>query len=213
MTEYLTEQEQIEQLKNWLKQYGPTIIAGIILAMAIVTCWHYWIRHQNKILTHASSNYDEMLMLRAQNNTNGATNQAQKLLNDYTKTPYAAMAALTLARVAVNNKNYAEAINQLNWVIDHSRDNAIREIARTRIARINLTENKPDEALALLEKVDDTAFMGLIDELKGDAYLLKKDTAKAKESYQLALQELPKEEVSQRPILQMKLDNLATAST
>ncbi len=211
MTEYLTEQEQVQQLKTWLKQYGPTILLGIVIALIMTTSLRYWQNYQNKILMHASSIYDEMLALRAQNNEDGATIQAKKLLAHYRKTPYADMASLLLARNAVLNKDYAEATKQLNDVIDHSKTASLREMARIRLARILLTEQKPDEALALLKKMDDKNYLGLVDEVRGNAYLLKQDPEAARKAYQLALQELPNAEVV-RPILEMKYANLATTT-
>lgn len=209
MTEYLTEQEQVQQLKTWLKQYGPTVLLGILLALIMTTGWRYWQNYHNKVLIHASSIYDEMLILRAQNNASGAIIQAQKLLNHYRKTPYADMASLLLARDAVLKKNYPEAIRQLNGVVHHSKNSSLREIARIRIARILLTEQKPDDALNLLKKMDDKNYIGLVDEVRGDAYLAKQDPAAARHAYQLALQELPNAEIT-RPILEMKYTNLTT---
>lgn len=209
LTEYMTEQEQIQQLKNWVKQYGVTIIAGILIALAVTSGWRYWQDYRNRILSHASSVYDEMLTLRAQGNSNGAIIQAKKLLTHYDNSPYAPMAALMLARDAVLKKNYPEAHTQLQWVIHHSKDKAIREIARLRIARLLIAEKKPQEALDFLKKVEDKNFNGLIDEIRGDAFISMNDTASARSAYQLALEELPNAEVT-RPILQMKYDNLAT---
>src|SRR5579871_4394427 len=116
----MTEQEQIQQLKAWAKQYGPTIIAGILLALAITSGWHYWQNYRHKVLTHASAVYDEMLTLRAQGNASAAIVQAKKILSHYTSTPYATMAAFILARDAVLKKNYSEAHTQLQWVIAHA---------------------------------------------------------------------------------------------
>lgn len=205
----MTEQEQIQQLKNWLKQYGPSILAGIIAAIAITTGWHYWQAYREKILTHASAVYDEMLTLRAQGNSNDAVIQGKKLLEHYPRTPYAQLAALMIARDAVLKKNYPEAINQLNWVIAHSRNKSIREIARLRVARILITQNKPQDAINFLNTVEDKNFNGLIDEVKGDAYLSMNDKVAARNTYKLALDELPNAEVT-RPILQMKYDALVT---
>lgn len=209
MTEYLTEQEQIQQLKTWIKQYGFTILAGIILAMIITSGWRYYQNYRNKILLHASAVYDEMLTLRAQNNNKDAIIQAKKLVSHYPKTPYAQIAALMIARDAAFNKNYPEVAVQLTWVMDHSKDASLREIARTRLARTLIEENKPDEALALLKKQDDPNFIGLVDEIRGDAYLVKNDKSAARQAYQLALNDIPNAEET-RPILQMKYDNLAT---
>jgi predicted negative regulator of RcsB-dependent stress response len=211
LTEYLTEQEQIQQLKTWVKQYGPTVLLGIILAVVTTTGWRYWQNYQNRILVHASNVYDEMLALRAQNNNADATVQAKKLLAHYRKTPYADMAALLLARDAILKKEYSEAIAQLNWVIDHTRNTSLREVARLRMARVFVAEQKPDAALDLLKKVNDKNYIGLIDEVRGDAFLAKQDPTAARTAYQLALQELPNAEVT-RPILQMKYTNLITAT-
>lgn len=205
----MTEQEQIQQLKNWLKQYGTTILAGISVALVVTVGWHYWQSYQDKKLTHASAVYDEMLALRAQGNASGTLVQAQKLLKNYKRTPYAQMAAFMLARDAVLKKNYADAITQLNWVIDHSKDSSMREIARLRIARILITENKAQEALTFLSNIEDKNFIGLINEIRGDAYLAINDKNAARKAYEQALKELPNAEVT-RPILQMKLDNLST---
>jgi predicted negative regulator of RcsB-dependent stress response len=209
--EYMTEQEQIEQLKNWLKEYGSTIILGIVLSLAGMFTWRYWDTYHTRTLYHASNVYDELLASRAQNQVSETSVQANKLWTHYPKTPYAKMAAFMLARDAVANKNYPEAIKQLTWVREHAKTPAVREIARIRIARILITEKKADEALDVLDKIESDSFVGLVDEIRGDAYMLLNDKTKAKQAYQLALQELPKEEVSQTPLLQIKLDNLMTA--
>ncbi len=212
MTEYLTEQEQIELLKNWIKQYSFVILTGVLIAVIAISGWRYWQQRQNKMLDHASSVYDEMLTMRAQNDANVTLVQAQKLFSHYPKTTYGQMAALMLARDAVIKKNYPEAEKRLNWVLDHSNTDSIRQIARLRLARVLLTENKPEETIKVLKTIDDDSFNGLTDEVRGDAYLIMKNIDMARKSYQQALSELPNAE-SIRPLLQMKYDNLATAQT
>jgi predicted negative regulator of RcsB-dependent stress response len=74
-----------------------------------------------------------------------------------------------------------------------------------------IAENKANDSLTLLTQVDDKSFSGLIDEVRGDAYLATNDKTKARAAYQLALSELPNAEVV-RPLLQMKYDNLTTTT-
>lgn len=212
MTEYLTEQEQIQQLKNWIKQYGMTILLGILIALMLSGGWRFYQHRHEKMLKHASAVYDEMIAMRAQNNVKGTVIQAKKLLTHYPKTPYAEVAAMMLARNDTIHKKYDDAIVQLNWVINHSKNIAMRDIARIRIARVLIAENKPDDALELLKQVTSKSFIGLADEVRGDAYLARHDAVAARKAYQLALAELPNAEVS-RPILQMKYDNLATETS
>lgn len=207
MTDYLTEQEQVELLKNWIKQYGPVVLAGFLIAAVAITGWRYWQQHQNNLLSHASASYDEMLTMRAQNNAVATRIQADKLLAKYPKTPYGNMAALIQARAAVSEAKIQEAKKQLTFAITHDHSKAIQQIARIRLARLWLFENKPDESLETLKTVSDTAFNGLINEVRGDAYLAKKDTVNAKNAYAQALKDLPNANTV-RPLLQMKHDNL-----
>jgi predicted negative regulator of RcsB-dependent stress response len=212
LTEYLTEQEQIELLKQWIKQYSLVILAGLVLSLITITGWRYWQARQQRILTHASAVYDEMLTARAQNDAVATRTQANKLFSHYSNTAYGQMAAFMLARDAVVQKNYPEAEKQLQWVLDNSSTASFRQIARIRLARVYINEQKADAALELLGKVEDKSFSGMIEEVRGDAYVAKNAPAKARDAYQLALKELPNAEVI-RPLLQMKYDNLAPSAS
>lgn len=207
LTEYLTEQEQIEILKGWIKEYGTVIVLGIAIAFIAIAGWHYWQQRQNKILSHASSVYDEMLAMRTRNDPSATSVQANKLLIHYPQTIYGQMAALMLAREDIFKKDYEKAKKHLNWVLDHSKIAALRQIARLRLARILIAEHKPEESINMLKTTDDKTFNGLISEVKGDAYLAMKNLAMARKSYQQALSELPNAEIV-RPLLQMKYDDL-----
>lgn len=211
MSEYLTEQEQVELLKNWVKQYSMVILLGVAISMLGIYGWRFWQHRQYKILSHASSVYDEMLTKRVQNDAAATEIQASKLFEHYDKTAYGQFAAFMTARDAVISKDFAKAETELTWVIDHSKIDSMRQIARLRLARIYLTQNNPKASLALLDTIEDQSFNGLISEVKGDAYLALHDTDNAREAYQRALNELPQAE-SIRPLLQMKYDNLATPS-
>lgn len=207
----MTEQEQVEILKNWIKQYSLFILAGVVIAFIAISGWRYWQQRQAKILSHASSVYDEMLTKRSQNDPAATLVQAKKLFQHYPNTSYGQMAALMLGRDATIKKNYPEAEKHLNWVLGHSKTPSIRQIARLRLARVLLAENKAKNSLALLETVDDKSFKGLTEEIKGDAYMQMNNKVKARSAYQQALSELPNAEVI-RPLLQMKFDDLATTN-
>ncbi|SRR5579883_497769 len=211
LTEYLTEQEQIEILKSWIKQYTPVILTGVIIAAIGIFGWRYWQEREAKILNHASSVYEEMLMVRSQNNTQATLVQAEKLFKHYPKTVYGQFAAFMLARDAVLQHHYPEAEKQLQWVLDHSNIASFRQIARLRLARVQIAEQKPDVALKTLETIEDKNFNGLTEEIRGDAYYAMKNMTLARQSYQQALTDLPNAEVT-RPLLQMKYDNITTQS-
>ena len=73
-------------------------------------------------------------------------------------------------------------------VIEHSKDAELQHIARLRLARVQIDQGKPDEALQTLSDPPGT-FAARYDEVRGDAYYAKKDSAKAAELYKKALGE------------------------
>lgn len=207
----MTEQEQVELLKNWIKQYSLVILAGVALAMLVITGWRYWQQREFRINSHASAIFDEMLTLRAQNNLQATDVQADKLLTHYPKTVYSQIAALMTARDAVINHNYPVAEENLQWVLDHSKVTAFEEIARLRLARVYIAENRAQDSLRLLEVINDPAFNSLTNEIRGDAYLSLHQANEARAAYGEALKAMPNAEIT-RPILQMKYNNLATST-
>lgn len=211
MTEYMTEEEQIALLKKWIKEYSTVILVGLTLSAVTITGWRWWNARQQRILSEASSAYDEMLAARAQDDKTTTSVKAEKLFSDYDNTVYAQMAAMMMARDAVEDANYVEAEKKLQWIIDHSKFASFRQIARIRMARVLLNEDKAQESLNLLSTVDDKTFSGVIDEVKGDAYVALKNNPEARKAYAAAISETPDADIS-RPVLRMKYDNLATFS-
>ncbi len=149
-----------------------------------------------------------MIANRGQNNIEGNFVQATKLFTHYPQTTYGQLAALALARDAVNKKDYPAAEIKLNWVIEHSNINSFKQIARIRLARLMLAEKKADESIKLLSTINDNSFVGMIDEVRGDAYVAMKNPTAARDAYKKALTELPNAQMV-RPLLQIKFDNLS----
>ena len=66
MEVYLSEQEQIEAIKKWWKENGTAIITGLVLGVAALSGWKYWQSRQQAIAENASTAYQEMLELLAE---------------------------------------------------------------------------------------------------------------------------------------------------
>jgi len=204
LTEYLTEQEQLQQLVNWIKQYGPSLFIGILIAIFATSGWHYWQRHLNNNLMQASDTYTTML---SQDDRNEIIKQANVLLDQYPKTPYAQMASLMLARDAIEQNHLTDANTRLEWAMTHGKDATLRSIARLRLARLLIAEQKPTDALKLLDPLEDNSFNGLADEIRGDAAVALHQTDVAKKNYAKALTEISHNDDTQ-PLLQLKYNEL-----
>ncbi len=211
MSVYTTDQQQLDQFHQWWKNNGTSTIVIFIVALSLSFGWRFWLQHRENVLTEASANYEQLLNNVVNNNNAGAIQVANTLMQNYSHTPYAPLAALMLARQFVYQGNYSDAENQLIWVMHHAHNKAIRQIARLRAARVLLAQNQPQQALLMLSKIDDQAYLPVIDEITGDCYVALGQFNQASQSYQQATTVLPGYDVAQ-PILRMKLDNLSVAN-
>lgn len=207
MSDYVTEEQQIEALKAWWKEYGLSIIIGLVLAIIVIFGWRFYQRYKTDVAERASIVYARMTVDVLNDQWQDAITQAKLLRENFTKTPYAKIAALTLAKYAVSQNHLDDAIAQLSWVTKHAGSDVLLQLARLRLARIYITQNKVKEALTLLQRMKNSSLAGLAAEMQGDAYVKLGNMDKAQEMYQLALKEIPEPDQS-RPVLQMKLDNL-----
>lgn len=207
MTAYQTEAEQIQLIKQWWKEYGKATLFALVAVLIVSYGWRwYQIRHEH-LLQKASAVYERLLTAAANNDMQGMQMAADRLSHHYTNTPYAQLAALMLARQAVYQGQFGIAEAKLKWIMRHGGNRSLRQVARIRLARVLLTENKTHDAEQLLKTVDDNGYLALIEETRGDIYQAVGKTDDARIAYRKALEAFPEMEVMQ-PLLQMKLDNL-----
>lgn len=203
----LEEQEQLDALKQFWKQYGTLIITLAFLALATfagVKGWNYYQRGQSEKASVLFGKLEEAVRKNdvAQTGSLGA-----EIIDKYGSTAYGPMAALLLAKTSHDNGDPTAAANRLLWAIDKARDDETAALARLRLAGIRLDEKKYDEALALLDAKHSLAFAPLYSDLRGDVLTAQGKPAEARAAYKQALEKsLPNS--NYRNVVQIKLDAL-----
>lgn len=201
---YSSDQEQIQVIKDFWKEYGTTILVAICIFLAANFGWRYWHNYKSQYTARASLAYTEMLSAREQHKAEEFNLFANRLLQDYTRSPYATFAALMLAKEAVDKNNFDSAITQLNWVIDHSKNASLRQIARLREARILLFTKKFQPALEMLAHVENNAFIPAVDEVKGDVLLAMNKQPEAIQAYEEGWRAVADNTIKS-PLLELKI--------
>ncbi|HEX5339452.1 MAG TPA: tetratricopeptide repeat protein [Gammaproteobacteria bacterium] len=211
MDEYLSDKEQAERLKKWWLENYRAIFAGIVIALLIIGGWRYW---QHRIQTRsasASAMYKRMSDALVGNNGPEALKIGNSLIGDYADTPYAAQAALALARYDIENAKPDDSMKMLDWVIQHSKDDSLVLLTKLRLARVKISVGDPQAALATLTVKDAGGFAALYDDVRGDAYAKLGDTDKARTAYQQALAKWT-DEMGDKSLIEMKLSGLAASA-
>jgi predicted negative regulator of RcsB-dependent stress response len=206
-TSYLSDQDQIQIIKKWVRENGLFTITVILAVLILSYGWRYWQESRERNADTASIIYEQLLSDVANQQQANFLNAATKLTTEYSYTPYASLAALIWAQTAVKENNLNMAIKQLQWVIDHSRSHELKQIARIRLARVLLAQEKYQAALASLGTAEVANYSSLMNEVRGDIYLAQGKRLEANAAYQNALRALPSSEPN-RVFLQMKHDQL-----
>lgn len=207
MDVYTTEEQQVEVIKKWWKENGTSVIAGVGLGLAAVFGWQAWVKHQASVGEQAAAVFDQLMGSVDAGAREMADQQAQLLTEKFASTPYAAFAALAQARMMVNAGDDVGARARLQWVLEHTGEAGLKQIARLRLARVLLNDGDLDGAAEALRGADAGSFAGEFSNLQGDIAVARKDYAAARIAYQHALDN----NVGNPEVVRMKLDDLPPA--
>lgn len=219
MSAHLTDEEQLEALKRWWKEYGSSTMASIAIALAGYFGWQFWQNTQQANAEAASAVYQQMMEATqvqagegiSEESAATARHLAGELKSQYGSSLYAQQAGLLLAKLAVEANNLDLAATELNWVLEQNPEQGVVVLTRLRLAKVRYAQEDYDQVLVELKAVEPGAFVSAYEELKGDALLVTGSQQEAKASYQLAFTSLLEAEGARRELLQMKLDDLKIA--
>lgn len=200
---YDTDEEQIEALKRWWDENGTTIIVGIILVLAVLFGTRYWDSSRLSVAEGTSDIFMQLLD-QVQNDADLEVDDAEltsaqalhnQLKDEYDSSIYSRYSALMMARLYVQNGDLAGAAAELNWILDNPKLGIFQSIpeelsltARSRLARVVLSQGDAQAALNLLSAVEAGPFAGNFAEIQGDAYSALGRTEEARQAYQQALE-------------------------
>jgi predicted negative regulator of RcsB-dependent stress response len=220
---HLTEEEQLEVLKRWWKDYGKAIITAIVIAVASYFGWTAWQEKQQAKAESASVQYESLIKL--------VTVEPGKSLSDADKTTaqhiagelkeknghslYAQGAAFFLAKLAVDANDLDKAVAELQWILAAKPDVATAQLAKVRLARVYVAKTAYAEAQALLAEEPSAAFASEYAEVRGDILAAQGNKDAAVTAYKKALETNSAQQQGggRTVVLQMKLDELKPADS
>ena len=205
----LEEQEQLDQLKAFWKQWGNLITWVITICLASFAAWQGWNRWQSSQATKAESIYT-VVQAAVQAGDLAKADAAVKDLQGLSGTSFAAQGVLLVAKLQFEQGKVDAAKASLNWVIQEGKLAEVRDIARLRLSGVLLDEKKYDGAGKLLDAVATPEFAALVADRRGDMLVLQDKGAEARAQYEKAYAGMGKT-VEYRQLIQAKLARLGVA--
>lgn len=203
----LQEQEQLNQLKYFWRDWGKYIIGILILVLvsyisSVIVNMNFEKKANQAAVVYAS--LSDALSVSDNNAVYKITNQMEK---DYPKIEYTSMASMLAAKQAFESKDYMLAINYLTWTITNSKDSGLLSMAKLRLSDVYMDQKKFDKALDILTTNNNDAFSVLFYIKRGDLYVAKGESDRARDAYKEALQKAGQDSNITSGV-QLKLDAL-----
>jgi predicted negative regulator of RcsB-dependent stress response len=207
----LEEQEQLAALKAWWKDNGNLIMTTLSVVLIAFAAWQGWNFYQRNQATQASTLYDAVQKAAAVNDLKLVRESAGQVLEQFPRTTYAAMAAMVSAKAHFEGGDLKTAHAQLLWVTENAKDEALKDIARLRLASVMLDEKAYDDALKVLDAKHGAAFDSQFLATRGDVLVAQGKNAEAGGAYKAALEKTAAKDGGQRGYIQLRLDALGMA--
>ena len=208
----LQEQEQLDDLKAFWKQYGNLITWVITACLLAFAGWNAWGWYQRDQATKASAMFDELDKAAAAGDADKAGRVFGDLKERFGGTAYAQQGGLLAARVQYEKGQTDGAKASLSWVTEHASEDEYRSIARLRLAGVLLDAKQFDAALKALDGASAKEFTALVADRRGDVLLAQGKKDEAKGAYQAAYKAMS-DKLDYRRLIEAKLTALGVSPT
>jgi len=205
--EYLSERQQIDQVRAWIKDNAVWAIAGIALGIGILVGMNQWRAWQSRQASEAGAKYQQVLAALGRSDATAAESLVKALQSDYSRTPYADLGALALARFEVEAGKLDAAESRLKSVLSATRDADLGSVVRLRLARVQSARGEYADALTTLASGGGAAY----DDLKGDVLVAKGDKPAAIAAWREALKD-PTGRAVDRSLVELKIASAGGAA-
>jgi predicted negative regulator of RcsB-dependent stress response len=206
----LQEQEQLDQLKAWWNGHSNWITSVLLAFVLLMGGWRGWQYYQNKQAAEAATLYQQFVEQLSSNDAKRINDAASAVMDRYAGTAYAPRAALIAAQVNEMKKDTARAKTDLQWVIDHAKEDGLKSVANLRMASLLFDAKDYAGAMKFLDAKHPESFDGLYADMKGDVLAAQGKKAEARAAYQQAYNKLNAKD-TYRDLVQMKMDALGAA--
>jgi predicted negative regulator of RcsB-dependent stress response len=206
----LQEQEQLESLKAFWKQYGNLITWTLIIALGAIAAfngWNYWQREQ---ATKAASMFEELDRAGLAGDAEKAGRVFADMKDRFPRTAYTEQGGLLAAKVQAAKGQIDAAKASLAWVAEHAVEGEIGTVARLRLAALQADGKQYDEALKTLDAAKAEGFEALLADRRGDILHAQGKTAEARAAWEQAYKAMG-EKIDYRRLIDAKIGALGAA--
>jgi predicted negative regulator of RcsB-dependent stress response len=203
--ELYDEHEQSERVRQWIKEYIPAIVMGLVLAFGGIFGFRYWQDHQSGQRSLASEYYQVVRQEVQQGDLAGAEEQYEQMRDAVGRNAYVGLAGMHLASAYVADGQLSPAARIYRSILDDRRMQSLHPVATLRLVRVLEAQGEYEEALALVDGSAPAGYAGAWAEARGDLLFERGRVDEARVAWQEALDNQPAQGGNPR-MLRIKID-------
>jgi predicted negative regulator of RcsB-dependent stress response len=208
----LTDQQQAEVVRSWLRENGLWLLGGVVLGVAGLFGWFQWQAYQAAQAETASALFDEFRKEATAGNGEAAEAKLRELATGFADSGYTDQARLVMARLQLDRNDPNKAAEYLRQVANGAADANVRYLATLRLGRLLIFQEQAAEALEVLSPSAPAGWAPAFHAARGDAYYALGKRAEARSEYERALRPAETPGID-RGYVQAKLDDLGGPTT
>jgi len=208
---YKTEEQQVEDLKEWWKDNGTPLIVGAVLGLSGFFGWKFYSEKQVAYQVAASDRYLTVTEELEKDDKTQLIENANAVKTDFPDSTYSVLSAFQLAKIAVVKNDLDAAASELDWVITNHPNNELTAVAKIRLARILIAQQKSEQALSLLSFDSDSGYFEVASLIRGNALMALGKKAEALEAYKTA--DNLSQSTANHPTLKLAIEKLTSEAT
>ena len=205
MSEYISDEEQMNRFSEWWNEHGTSLLIAVGLAIASIVGWNFYSDNRQQNIEASTALYADYVDAAAE----AKAAIAQRIKAEFPGTSVHSLVALDEAKKAADDENLDAAIQALVEARDAAPDALLAELAMIRLAKVQYAQGNAAKALQTLQGIRNLGYQSWALELTGDIYLAEGNTEQAFAAYTSALDSLKGD--ANRPLLEIKRDNAAPA--
>jgi len=183
MSDLYDTHEQGERVKSWLRENGSAIIMGLVLAFGSMYGFKQWQIWETSKRQQASAEYQMVINWIEAENIDAAVPNYEVLKSEYPKSAYTAMASMMMAKARLQAGQLDLSASALTHAMENAQPAAVKIIARSRLARVRLSQGDTVTALNLLDgAASEIGFEAQFAEIRGDSHRANGEAELASES-------------------------------
>lgn len=210
----LEEQEQLSAIKAWWEKNGNFVSAAVLVVALAVAGVQGWRWYDNRQALESGALYGALSQAASAKDAGKVAVLADELVKKHAGTVSAVLGVMQAGEVAFEAADLKAARSRFEWVAANKADPLLADLARLRVAALQLDAKEFDGALASLQAAPDAAFSARYADLRGDVLLAQGKKEDAKAAYKLAVDASSatgQQAGAFRSLVQTKLDALGGA--